>query len=83
QAPRLSFAGTWAIDGAGIGGRLLNLAATGVCTLLKPDWMRTDRRHGEYYALLLLSALGAMLMAGAADLLQLLVGMLLSSVTAY
>lgn len=83
QAPRLSFAGTWALDGASVGARWLILAATGICVLITPEWLREDRRHGEYYTLLLLSALGAMLMAGAADLLQLLVGVLLSSVTGY
>src|SRR5699024_10031276 len=46
-------------------------------------WLARDTRHGEYYAILLLSALGAMALAGAADTLQLVMGVLLSSVTGY
>ncbi|MBN1239364.1 MAG: NADH-quinone oxidoreductase subunit N, partial [Gammaproteobacteria bacterium] len=42
-----------------------------------------DRRHGEFYAVMLLGALGAMLMAGAMDTMQLVLGVLLSSVTGY
>ncbi len=80
---RMSFSGVWALDGASIGARLLILAATGLVVLLVPGWLATDRRHGEYYAMLLLSALGAMLMAGAADLLELVMGVLLSSITGY
>jgi NADH-quinone oxidoreductase subunit N len=80
---RLTFHGTWAIDGASVWARLLILAATAFTVLLGPAWFRTDRRHGEYYAMLLLSALGAMALAGAADLLQLLIAVLLSSVTGY
>ena len=81
---RLTFHGTWAIDGASVWApRILILAATAFTVLLAPAWFRTDRRHGEYYAMLLLSALGAMALAGAANLLQLLIGMLLSSVTGY
>jgi NADH-quinone oxidoreductase subunit N len=83
QPARPAFGGTWALDGAGIWARLLVVVATALATLLVPDWLRRDRRHGEYYALLLFSALGAMLMAGAADLLELVVGILLSSVTGY
>ena len=81
--PRLTFSGSWALDGGGAWARLLIVAATALSVLLCPDWLRDDRRHGEYYPMLLLSALGAMLMAGAADTLQLAIGVLLSSVTGY
>ena len=81
--PRLTFSGTWALDGASIAARLIILAATAVAVLLAPEWFRRERRHGEYYTMLLLSALGAMAMAGAADTLQLVMGVLLSSVTGY
>ncbi|MEI7035621.1 NADH-quinone oxidoreductase subunit N [Fulvimonas yonginensis] len=81
--PRLTFSGTWALDGASIAARLIILAATAIAVLLAPEWFRHERRHGEYYSMLLLSALGAMAMAGAADTLQLVMGVLLSSVTGY
>ena len=82
-APRLTFAGTWALDGATAAARLLILAVTALTVTLAPDWMRSDRRHGEHYAVLLFAALGAVLLAGAADTLELLVAVLLSSVAGY
>lgn len=83
ERPRLTFSGVWALDEATNWARLLVLAATAIVVLLTPGWLATDRRHGEYYSLLLLSALGAMLIAGAADTLQLAMAVLLSSVTGY
>lgn len=80
---RFTFSGTWALDGASLWARLMILIATAFCILLSPGWFRTDRRHGEYYTILLLAALGAMAMAGAGDLLQLVIAVLLSSVTGY
>ncbi len=82
-AQRITFFGTWARDGAAIGAKLLILGATAAVVLLSPEWFRTDPRHGEYYTLLLLSTLGAVLMAGAADGMQLVIGVLLASVTGY
>lgn len=80
---RLTFSGVWALDGASIWARLIISGATGFVILLSPDWMKSDRRHGEYYAILLFSCLGAMALEGAADLLQLIMGALLSSVSGY
>jgi NADH-quinone oxidoreductase subunit N len=45
--------------------------------------MATDPRRGEYAAVVLFSATGAMLLAGAADTMEVLVGMLLVSATGY
>ncbi len=83
DAPKISFSGTWALDGATIWARLLILASSALILPLIPGWLRADRRHGEFYSLLLLSAAGAMLLAGAADLLQLAIAILLSSITGY
>ncbi|HJO34749.1 MAG TPA: NADH-quinone oxidoreductase subunit N [Gammaproteobacteria bacterium] len=80
---RLTFSGSWALDAASIWGRLFILGATAFVVLMSPDWFDRDRRHGEYYAILLFSALGAMAMAAAADLLQLVMAALLSSATGY
>ncbi|MCO5100183.1 MAG: NADH-quinone oxidoreductase subunit N [Burkholderiaceae bacterium] len=82
-APHLTFSGAWAVDGAGIWARLLILVASALAIVLAPHWLQDDRRHGEYYAVVLLSVLGVMLLAGAADTLQLVVGLLLASVTGY
>ncbi|SPJ25850.1 NADH-quinone oxidoreductase subunit N [Palleronia abyssalis] len=82
-AERLTFSGTFAIDGATTWARLAIPGLTICCVGMAPRWFATDRRHGEFYAILLFSALGAMAIAGAADLMQLTVAMLLSSVTGY
>ena len=76
---RATFSGTYALDMASIEGRLLILFATAVTVLLSPRWFESDARHGEYYAMLLFSTLGAMVLAGALDLLLVLIGVLLSS----
>ena len=83
HAKTLSFSRTWALDGVAIWARLLILGSIALIVPLVPDWLRTDRRHGEFYSVLLLSAAGAMLMAGAADLLELSIAILLSSITGY
>jgi len=80
---RLTFNGIWALDGPSVWARLFIIFVTAFTVLMSPRWFETDRRHGEFYSLLLLSALGAMVLAGAADLLQLVMGVLLSSVTGY
>ena len=80
---RLTFSGTFALDGATTWARFAIPGLTILCIGLAPRWFATDRRHGEFYAMLLFSTLGAMAMAGAADLMQLVMGVLLSSVTGY
>ncbi|MZR15020.1 NADH-quinone oxidoreductase subunit N [Maritimibacter sp. DP07] len=83
DAARMTFSGTFALDRATGWARLLILAMTAGVAALSPAWFATDRRHGEYCAVLLFSALGALAMAGAADLMQLVMGVLLSSVPGY
>lgn len=80
---QLTFSGTWAIDAAALWAKQLILVATAVAVGLSPEWFRTDPRHGEYYTLLLYAALGSIMMAGAADVMQLVVGVLLASVAGY
>lgn len=79
----LSFSGTWALDDLTAWSTYVILTTTALVVLLSPAWFRRDRRHGEWYAILLFSALGAILLTGAADLSELMVGMLLVSVTGY
>ena len=81
--PLVTMHGTWALDQVTNAARLTILGATALAVLLSPEWFRHDPRHGEYYVVLLLSALGALLMAGAADSMELVVGILLASVTGY
>lgn len=79
----IGFFDTYALDDAAVVARLVILAATAVTVLLSVEWFADDHRGGEYYALLCMAALGAILLAGAADLMELILGTLLSSVTGY
>ncbi len=78
-----TFFDTYAVDDAAVVAKLVVLAVTALVVLLSVEWMAEDHRRGEYYAILLLSALGAVVLAGAADLMELVLGVLLSSVTGY
>jgi NADH-quinone oxidoreductase subunit N len=80
---RLTFADTYARDASAVWAKLIVLAATIVVIGLSVPWFRRDQRHGEYYTLLLYSSLGAILLAGATDLKQFIVAVLLSSVTGF
>jgi len=63
--------------------KLIVLGITAAVIGLSLEWFRPDPRRGELYTLLLMSALGAAVLAAAADLLELLLGVLLSSATGY
>lgn len=78
-----TFFGTYAVDGAAVWGKLIILVTTALAVLLSYEWFATDPRRGELYTLLLLSALGAVLLAGATDLMEMVLGILLSSATGY
>ena len=79
----VTFFGTDARDGGALWAKLIVLAATAATIALSVPWFRRDPRHGEYYTLLLFSALGAVLLAGATDLKEFIVAMLLSSATGF
>lgn len=80
---QLTFSGVWALDvGARFAKLVIFFSAIAVAAL-SPRWMATDRRHGEYYGILLFAVIGAVMMASAADTMELIVGILLSSVTGY
>jgi NADH-quinone oxidoreductase subunit N len=79
----LTFFDTYAADHVAAWAKLIVLAGTALVVGLSVPWFRRDPRHGEYYALLLLSALGVSLLAGATDLMEVVMAILLSSVTGY
>ncbi|CAN5561897.1 NADH-quinone oxidoreductase subunit N [soil metagenome] len=79
----LTFFDTYAADDVAVWAKLIVLAVAAVCVALSVEWFAGDARHGEYYTLLLLSTLGAVLLAGAADLMGIILGVLLSSATGY
>jgi NADH-quinone oxidoreductase subunit N len=80
---QLSFERAWALDRTTQGAELIIVTVTALTLLLAHEWMRTDPRAGEYPAIVLFSASGAMALAGAADTMEIVVGMLLVSVTGY
>ncbi|MGH7557654.1 MAG: NADH-quinone oxidoreductase subunit N [Gemmatimonadota bacterium] len=79
----LTFFSTWAIDDAAIWGKFVIMGIAAVTIAFSVDWFRDDPRHGEFYTLLLLSTLGAVVLASAADTMELILGVLLSSATGY
>lgn len=83
DAQRLTFADTYARDGVAIWSKLIVLLGTAAVVGLSVPWFRSDPRQGEFYTLLLFSSLGAILLAGATDLKEFVVAMVLSSATGY
>ena len=79
----LTFADTYARDTSAVWAKLIVLAATAGVIGLSVAWFRSDPRHGEYYTLLLFSALGAVLLAGATDLNEFVIAVVLSSATGF
>jgi len=73
----------YAVDTVTGFGRLVVLAATLLTIVLSAEPMRDHPRESEYYVLLLLGALGAVLLSGTADLLLLAAAYLLASVPLY
>lgn len=80
---RLTFDQQWALDPATGVAALVICGATALVVAMSPRWFATDQRHGELYALLLLGALAAQMVAAATDLNQLVVAVLFASVTTY
>ena len=80
---RVGFFDTYALDGTAVVGKLVVLAVAAVTVGLTVEWFRTDARAGELQSLLLFATLGAVLLAGAADLSELVLALLLSSATGY
>lgn len=80
---RIVFDGSFAVDTPTGASRLIICGATLLVLWLSSDDLRGNPRESETYALLLLSALGAMVMAGASDLLVLAVSYLLASIPLY
>ena len=78
-----TFFDTYSVDDTAVWAKLIILVAGAVTIGLSVEWFATDQRHGEYYTLLLLAILGAVVLAAAADLMAIIIGLLLSSATGY
>lgn len=83
EPARTVFEGSFAVDIPTGASRLVICLATLLVLWLGTEELRNNERESETYALLLLSALGAMVMAGASDLMVLAVGYLLASIPLY
>lgn len=81
QAP--TFFDTYSVDFAAVWAKLIIFAITAIVVGLSLEWFRPDPRGGEFYSLLMLSALGAVVLAGAADIMEVILGVLLASATGY
>jgi NADH-quinone oxidoreductase subunit N len=79
----LTFFDTWALDRTAVVGKLIVLVSAGLVVAMTPEWFRSDHRAGEYQTILLFATLGGMVLASASDLLEMTMGLLLSSVTGY
>lgn len=80
---QLTFFDTWALDGVATLGKLLVLASAALVSAMSWEWLRTDQRAGEYQSLLLFATLGGVMLVAAADVMELTLGLLLSSATGY
>ncbi|MCG3039578.1 NADH-quinone oxidoreductase subunit N [Streptomyces sp. S1A] len=80
---RTVYAGTYALDGATDAVRVIVPAAALTVLALASGRVRGDRRETEFCVLVLLGSLGAVLLAGASDLLLLAVAYLLASIPLY
>ena len=81
--PGATFSGTYAADVTALWAKLIILTGTAITVALSVEWFGADPRHGELYTLILFAALGSILMAGATDLMELIVGILLSSASGF
>ncbi len=77
------FTGTFAVDPATGVARLLVVVVTGLVVVLAGDEVGEHPRESETYALLMFAAAGVMVLAGASDLMVLVVGFLLASIPLY
>ena len=84
DTPASAFHGAVAADGFGAACNLVLLTAATVAVLLALTYLENKRLNlGEYYALVLFSTSGAMLMASATDLIVLFVAIEILSVALY
>jgi NADH-quinone oxidoreductase subunit N len=82
--PGTAFSGMVTIDGFAVFFRLLVIAAAIVVVLMSFSYLRReDAESGEYYALILYSVAGQCIMAAAAELIVVFIGLEISSIASY
>lgn len=78
-----AYSGSYTIDAGTGAGRLVVAISALLVTVLGTDELRGTERESETYTLILLASLGATVLTGAADLLVLIAGFLLASISLY
>lgn len=80
---RLVFDDSYAVDGAALWVKLTVVAGAALAVLASVEWFSGDAREGEYYAILLFAAIGMVGLASAADVMEVVLALLLTSVCSY
>ena len=79
-----SFSETFIIDNYSLFFNFIFLLSTGLVILISHSYIKREEiNHGEYYALLLFSTIGMMLMASGANLLNIYIGLEVMSISIY
>jgi NADH-quinone oxidoreductase subunit N len=79
-----TFSGMYALDGFSLFFKVLFLLVTALTILISPRYLIIENIPvGEYYALILFSAIGMMIMAAGVDLLAIYIGLELMSLSIY
>lgn len=81
--PETVFGGSFAVDAGTNAGRIIVLGATLLVLCLSIETVAGHARETEFYVLVLLGALGAIVLVGASDLLLVFAAYLLASVPIY
>ena len=84
RVPYMGFGGIFVLDTFAIFFKLLIVIAVGLVVLISAKYLEIEEAHyGEYYALLLFSAVGMMLMASGRDLIVLFMALELMALCEY
>jgi NADH-quinone oxidoreductase subunit N len=84
QSPGFAFSNSVSIDGFSVFFIFLVIAIAAVVILSSFEYMAVQRiRAGEYYALILFSAVGMVLMSSAVELVLIFIGLEISSISTY
>lgn len=79
-----SFSGMWVVDNFCRFFKLIFLLGTALTILISIKYLETEAvQYGEYYALILFSTIGMMIMASAVELITIFLGLELMSVSLY
>jgi NADH-quinone oxidoreductase subunit N len=84
RSVQYSFNGMWVVDNYSRFFKLIFLLGTGLTILISIKYLENEgMQHGEYFALILFATLGMMIMASAAELITIFLGIELMSVSLY